>query len=71
MSPRAVNRGFQTVVRDCRLSRGKFEARKRLQGGKTEVKLGCRNLLSGPNLEPPFGNHRLQTLGVRGDPSRF
>ena len=61
--PRVCNLGFQTVVRDCRLSRGKSEVKKRLKRVQIEVKMGRRNFALRTKLEPPFGNHRLQTLG--------
>ena len=59
LSPGSVDRGFQTLVRDCRLSRGYKEAKKRLKRGKAEVKSRLkwvRELLSRPN-----SNHRFET----------
>ena len=59
-----VNRDCQTVVRDCWLSRGLIEVKKRLKAinlrYRIEVNMGCGNLLSRAN-----SNHRLETTIYR------
>ena len=54
--PAELKRGWKE------LKKGKNRGKNR---GKIEVKMGCGNLLAlRTKLEPPFGNHRLQTLGT-------